>query len=95
MEAVQQGLSVLVVLGLLGGTLWWLRRRGMVYWGARAAAGGRSKRLRAIERLPLTPQHSLHVVEVEGRTVLIATSPGGCSILEAGAPMAAEERTTR
>ena len=83
MESLQQPLSVLLVLGLLGGTLWWLRTRGMAQFGRRGQ-GGRTKRLRSLERLSLTPQHSLHIVEVEGKTVLIATSPGGCSILEGG-----------
>jgi flagellar biogenesis protein FliO len=40
--------------------------------------------LQSIERLPLTPQHSLHLVRVAGRTVLIAVSPGGCSLLDRG-----------
>jgi flagellar biogenesis protein FliO len=38
--------------------------------------------MKTIERLPLTAQHSLHLVSVGGRTLLVAVSPGGCSVIE-------------
>src|SRR5579883_3329339 len=82
MESVQQILAVLFVLGLLGGTLLWLRSRGMVRF---AGMGGRrqgGRRMQSLERLPLTPQHSLHLVGVSGRVMLIAVSPGGCTVLD-------------
>ena len=82
MESIQQALSVLLVLGLLGGTLWWLRRRGMAPFGLRAPGTGRRKSIQVLERMALTPQHSLHLVRVADRTMLIAASPAGCSILE-------------
>jgi flagellar biogenesis protein FliO len=81
MEATQQALSILVVLALLGGTLWWLRTRGMATFVIKTGAG-KVKAMKLVERLPLTPQHSLYLVKVEDRTLLIAASPGGCSILE-------------
>jgi len=82
MESVQQILAVLFVLGLLGGTLLWLRSKGMVRFtgGGLRRSGGR--RMQSIERLPLTPQHSLHLVSVSGRILLIAVSPGGCTVLD-------------
>jgi flagellar biogenesis protein FliO len=40
------------------------------------------KSIQVIERLALTPQHSLHLVKVQDRTILIAASPAGCSLLE-------------
>ena len=49
---------------------------------ARRASGSKQRLLQSIERLPLTPQHSLHLVRVEDRTVLVAVSPSGCSLLE-------------
>jgi flagellar biogenesis protein FliO len=39
--------------------------------------------LRSIGRLPLTPQHSLHLVEVGSRQVLVGVSPSGIAILDA------------
>ena len=83
MESLQQAGGVLFVLALLGGTLWLLRSRGLAQFGLKGAGGsGRQRSIKVVERLPLTPQHSLHLVEVAGRTVLIATSPNGCAILD-------------
>lgn len=81
MESIQQVLSVVLVLGLLGGALWWLRRRGMAQFAFKTPQGKR-KSIQVIERMALTPQHSLHLVRVADRTMLIAASPAGCSILE-------------
>jgi flagellar biosynthetic protein FliO len=87
MNLGQQYAGVAVVLCLLGATLWWLRRRGF----AAVAVGRRGRRLEALERLPLGPQHSLYLVRI-GRTVaVVSCSPGGCALLqtlpgEEGAP---------
>jgi len=35
----------------------------------------------ALERLALTPQHTLHLVRIQGREVLVATHPQGCSVV--------------
>ena len=82
MEPMEQGAAVLLVLVLLGATLYALRGKGLQMVMARRAGGGSQRQLESIERLPLTPQHSLHLVRVEDRTVLIAVSPSGCSILD-------------
>jgi flagellar biogenesis protein FliO len=82
MESIQQALSVILVLALLGGTLWWLRRRGMAQFAFRTPGTGKRKSIQVVERMALTPQHSLHLVRVADRTMLIAASPAGCSILE-------------
>jgi flagellar biogenesis protein FliO len=37
--------------------------------------------LEALERLALTPQHSLHLVRIGGREVVVATYPQGCVLL--------------
>ena len=46
-------------------------------------AAGRLPVFERIARLALTPQHMLHLVRVQGRVVVVATHPQGCSILEA------------
>ena len=79
MDFGQQYGAVAVVLCLLGGTLWWLRRRGYAAIGGPRRA---ARRMEALERLPLAPQHTLHLVRI-GRTVaLVATSPAGCALLQ-------------
>ena len=78
MDFGTQYASVAAVLCLLGATLWWLRRRGY----AAIAPGRKGRRLESLERLPLGPQHTLHLVRI-GRTVaVVSCSPGGCSLLE-------------
>jgi flagellar biosynthetic protein FliO len=95
MEAIQQVLGVVAVLALLGGSLWWLRRKGLAQFAVRGPGGSRTKSMRVIERLALTPQHSLYLVRVADRTLLIAASPGGCSILDGVAESANEGMALR
>ena len=64
---------------LLAASLWWLRRKGLAGIGR---TGGRKRALEAVERLPLGPQHSLHLVKLAGRGLLVGTSPAGCVVLE-------------
>ena len=82
MEAIQQTLAVFCVLALLGGTLYWLRRKGLAQFNVKGMGRSTGRRMQTIERLSLSPQHSLHLVTVDGRTVLIAVSPGGCAVVE-------------
>lgn len=79
MEVIQQAAAVATVLGLLAATLWWLRRRGF----ASVAVGRKpGRRLEALERLPLGPQHTLHLVRLGETTLLVASSPTGCSLIQ-------------
>lgn len=82
MEPLQQAAAVVLVLILLGATLYALRGKGLAMVLSRRSGGLNQRQLEAIDRLPLTPHHSLHLVRVEGRTVLIAVSPGGCSMVD-------------
>jgi flagellar biogenesis protein FliO len=82
MTLVEQFTAVAAVLALLAGTLWWLRRGGFARFqsgGPRRAARGQ---LEQLARLPLTPQHSLHLVRLAGRALLIGRSPAGLTVLE-------------
>ena len=38
--------------------------------------------MQALERLALTPQHSLHLVSIGGRVLLVAVSPSGCTVVD-------------
>lgn len=75
MEIWREAGAVLAVFLLLGAALWTLRQRGGI-----VRAGG-SKSLRAIERIVLTPHHSVHLIRVRDRELLLATHPQGCSLL--------------
>lgn len=78
MVEIGQMTAVAGVLTLLALTLWWLRRRGIA--GARPARAA-SRRLECLERLPLSPQHTLHLVRLGETSLLVASSPGGCSLV--------------
>ena len=80
MDVLQQMTAVVAVLALLGGSLWLLRRRGLANWPVGRRAG--SRRMECLERLPLSPQHTLHLVRMGDRDLLLAASPSGCSLVE-------------
>jgi len=83
-EEIQQAVVVIAVLMAMGIALYVLRSKGMVKFALKRIGNSNARRLQSIERLPLTAQHSLHLVRVAGRVILIAVSPGGCSVLEGG-----------
>ena len=88
----QQIVAILAVLVLLAGTLHLLRRRGFVQFTSGVRSGvakpGKPKEMRVIERIALTPQQSLHLVNVRDTVFLIGVSPAGCSKLGEFAPAA-------
>ena len=96
-EYGRQILSLIVVFSLLGLTVWKLGRSrqpfsGHTLWrktfwqkmlGPRGRSGDRV--LKTVERLVLTPQHTLHVLRFHGQEMLVATHPHGCTLPD-GAP---------
>ena len=105
---VRQMLSVLAVFALLGGALFALRRGSLGSLGLRtfdwesprwsslrlARAPARTKSLATMERLALTPLHSLHLVRIQGREMVVATHPRGCTVLSDGSAVLNDDRTS-
>jgi flagellar biogenesis protein FliO len=79
-EIARQISAVMFVFALLGAALWTFRRGVSLRLG-RTLGATRSRSLESIERLALTPQHSLHLVRIGGREVVVATYPQGCALL--------------
>ncbi len=77
---------VLVVFALLGGLLWLLKKRGWASLPLVRRRGPNTRRMEVLERVPLTPQHAIHLVRVSGKVVLIGTAPSSCTILDASLP---------
>jgi len=80
MVEVRQMAAVVGVLTLLVLTLWFLRRRGIA--GILPARSKPARRLECLERLSLGPHHMLHLVRMGDTSLLVASSPGGCSLLQ-------------
>jgi len=80
MELIQQMAAVGLVLLLLATSVWVLRRRGVA--GISLAGRPSKRRLECVERMPLGPQHTLHLVRIDGRELLVSASPSGCALLE-------------
>ena len=83
MEDLQPILAVILVLSLLGGLLFFLRRRGIASFPAFPAGAANVRQLKVVERVPLGAQHALHLVRVGDRLILVATAPGSCQVLDA------------
>jgi flagellar biosynthetic protein FliO len=79
MALTQQIVMILAVFALLGGLLWLMRRRGGLAFSPRRSG---VRRLEVLERVPLTPQHALHLVRISGKVVLIGTAPSACTLLD-------------
>lgn len=89
MEVLPQIGAVLAVFALLGVSLLWLRKRGLAQISPRLPFGfgsklapGRNHLLQQIDRLQLSPTHSLSAVKMGDRLILIGTSPSGFCLVE-------------
>ncbi len=71
-----------VVLGLLAGALWAIRRYDIKLPGRVAAGAGR--RIELIERLPLDTRRSVALIRRDGREHLILVGPEGAVLVESG-----------
>ena len=83
--------AVAGVLTLLGLTLGFLRRRGLA--GLTIARNKPARQLECLERLPLGPHHTLHLVRMGETALLVASSPGGCSLVQSVPPETLERRS--
>lgn len=79
--------AVFLVLGLLAAFLAVLRRKNQGIWKMPfRTAAAKTRRVEVLERVPLTAHHSLHLVRIEDRVLLIGVSPSGCNRIAFGAP---------
>lgn len=91
--------GLVAVLALAAAALWFVARRqgGLVFGRSRPRGPAE-----LVQRLPLTAQHSLHLIRVAGEIVWVVTYPNGAVIgqgksfpewiLEAGAAQREESR---
>ena len=86
MEFIRQIAAVGAVLAGFAAVLWILRRYGIARaWGWANLLPVRRRTVRSLEsleRLPLTAQHTLHLVRLGERALLLAATPGGCTLVQ-------------
>jgi flagellar biogenesis protein FliO len=78
MDFAQQFAGVVLVFTLLGALAWFAKGRGLTF----PVRPSRPRRMEVLQRLTLSPHHSLHLITVDGRTFLVGVSPNGCQLLE-------------
>ena len=80
MDVVKQSLAITFVFVLLWAALWFLRKRGSA---AISFPHSKAKNglLESRAKLSLTAQHSVHLVRVGDREVVLAVHPSGVTML--------------
>ena len=71
-----------IAILVLCGAVYVLRRRGLLRASVNLPRMNRKRLMQSVERVPLGNQHSLHLVKVADRHILVAVSPSGCSLLD-------------
>jgi flagellar biogenesis protein FliO len=80
-DMYRQFLGVLLVLGILVTALYLLKQKGLIRFAGPRVLGGNERLVKVIERVPLTAQHTVHLVQIGERRVLISSSPGSCQLI--------------
>lgn len=80
MDLVRQSLAITFVFALLWTALWLLRKKGQFRIGSRKFSRG-SGLLESRGRLVLSQQHTIHLVRIGQRDLVLALHPGGVTLL--------------
>ncbi len=78
-DLYQQFVGIIVVLSALIAMLWFARKRGFAHFNIGKTSSERM--LKVVERVPLTAQHTLFVVAIGSRTMVLSSSPGSCQVI--------------
>lgn len=81
MDLVRESVGITLVFALLWAALWVLRKKGLIQAGNafRRPAGGCN--IEVIDRVRLTPQHSVHIVRVMERRLVVGVHASGFTLL--------------
>jgi flagellar biogenesis protein FliO len=91
MDVVRQSLAITFVFVLLWAALWFLRtKRRIPFSMSRDARGFLESR----GKLALSAQHSVHLVRIEGRELVLAVHPAGITLLCDVHPSSSPQDTT-
>ena len=90
MDLVRQSLAIVFVLALLWTALWLLRKKTWIRRPGTAPA-----LLESRGKLALTARHSIHLIRIGDRNLIVALHPDGITFLGDAAPAADCERTNK
>jgi flagellar biogenesis protein FliO len=83
MDIAKQSLAIAFVFALLWIALWFLRKRG---WAGMRRSKPLTNLLESRGKLVLTARHSIHLVRVGDRNLILALHPDGVTFLGDAAP---------
>ena len=86
MDLIQPLAAAILVLALLAGALYLLRRRGIATFAGGLLGAQSARRMELLDRLVLSSQHQLHLVRVDDQTLFLVTGPQSCQVLSTGKP---------
>lgn len=75
-------IAFLVTCAAVGGFSWLARNGARRLQSSLPLIGKGTRCLESVERLNLTPNHSLHVLRIAGQTVVVAVYPSGLRVVE-------------
>ncbi len=78
---MEQLFAVMFVLLTLWVTAWYLRRKGATSRVASRFVRRHVRLIDQVDKVRLTPQHSIYLLQVEGQKVLVVLHPTGVTVL--------------
>jgi len=81
-SAFQYAGAIILVFSLLFLFIGGLQRKGLVRFRLPLSGASAARKMEIVERLPLTAQHSLHLVRIDGECLLLGVSPSGIALLK-------------
>ena len=78
---MQQFLAVIFVLLSLWGAVWYFRKKGFTVRSAPLLGRKQTHPIQQVDRMRLTPHHSIHLLCVDGRKLLVGVHPQGITVL--------------
>ncbi|MGA2880394.1 MAG: flagellar biosynthetic protein FliO [Bryobacteraceae bacterium] len=89
MDIVRQSLAIAVVFALLWTALWLLRKKG---WTVLRRTKPAQSLLESRGKLALSAHHSIHLVQIGDRSLILALHPDGVTFLGDAAPLRDSQR---
>ncbi len=78
MDLIRQSLAIAIVFASLWAALWLLKRKGTL---STPLAKSGPRPIELLGKVGLSAQHSLHLVRVDGRELLLGVHPSGFTVV--------------